>query len=115
MLAAQQFSGAASDPSHEELYRGFVISFYAPPIPDRSSDWQWVHFDYDGPEDNRCGHAASLSAARAEVDFWHEDNDCPTCGLPHCTAKGVGPCATRKPTSAEAAELSRRNEEARTQ
>lgn len=45
-----------------------------PPIPALECDWQWVHEDYDGPEDNRCGHAPSLEAAKADIDFWHEEN-----------------------------------------
>lgn len=55
-------------------YRGFRIDYAPPPIPARECDWQWVHEDYDGPEDNRCGHAPSLEAAKADIDFWHEEN-----------------------------------------
>jgi hypothetical protein len=56
-------------------YRGFRIDYDPPPIPVRTCDWQFAHEDYDGPEDNRCGHAESLEAAKAEIDFWHEEND----------------------------------------
>lgn len=55
-------------------YRGFRVWFEPPPIPVRDCDWHWTHVDYDGPEDGRCGHAASLEGARAEIDDWHEDN-----------------------------------------
>ncbi len=54
-------------------YRGFRIDYYPPPIPIRTCDWQYVHEDYDGTEDNRYGHAPSLEAAKAEIDDWHEE------------------------------------------
>ena len=74
MASPGTLNETASGVLHDELYRGFVISYYAPPIPIRTCDWQWVHEDYDGPEDNRCGHAASREAAKADVDFWHEEH-----------------------------------------
>jgi hypothetical protein len=49
-------------------YRGYVIVNDPPPIPSRDHDWQFAHEDYDGPEDNRCGTAPSLEAAKAEID-----------------------------------------------
>lgn len=56
-------------------YRGFHIEYNPPPIPVRCCDWQWAHEDFDGPEDNRYGHAASLEAAKAEIDDWHEEQE----------------------------------------
>lgn len=68
--------GAAEDAQRksEESYRGFRIDYDPPPIPVRDCDWHWTHEDYDGPEDNRYGHAPSLEAAKADIDFWHEEN-----------------------------------------
>ena len=57
-------------------YRGFVITYDPPPIPSRAYDWRWVAEDYDGAEDaydTRIGAAASLEAAKAEVDEWIAD------------------------------------------
>jgi hypothetical protein len=62
-------------------YRDFEISHAPPPGYAPDSDWQWVHKDYDGPEDNRAGHAESLEACKTAVDDWWEDHfDC------HCSA-----------------------------
>jgi len=55
-------------------YRDFDIHYDPPPIPSRNCDWHWTHKDFDGPEDNRGGHAESAEAAKAAVDFWHEEN-----------------------------------------
>jgi len=54
----------------EISYKGFKIvpTDPKPPIPDRSHDWTWVHFDYDGPEDNRIGTAASPEACMGEIN-----------------------------------------------
>ena len=51
-----------------ETYRGWLVYYEPPPIPDRSCDWHYVHPDYDGPGDNRYGHAATLEACRAAID-----------------------------------------------
>ena len=50
------------------IYRGYRIAYDPKPIPDRSHDWDWVHVEYDGPEDRRCGTAASIEAAKREID-----------------------------------------------
>lgn len=52
----------------EEVYRGYRITYEPPPIPARNCDWQFVHLQYDGPEDRRSGHADSLEGARGEID-----------------------------------------------
>lgn len=49
-------------------YRGYSITYWAKPIPDRRWDWDWVHDQYDGEGDPRCGQAASLGQAMADVD-----------------------------------------------
>lgn len=54
-------------------YRNYTISFEPPPIPVRSCDYQFVHNDYDGPEDRRCGHAASEWECRAMIDDIEDD------------------------------------------
>ena len=35
--------------------------------------YEFVHDEYDGPEDNRCGHADSLAEAKAEIDLMEDD------------------------------------------
>lgn len=63
-----------------ETYRNWHIRYDPPPIPSRASDWHFAHSDFDGApdaNDNRCGCAASLEAAKAEIDAWIEENfDC---------------------------------------
>ncbi len=57
-------------------YRGFVITYDPPPIPTRDYDWQWMSDDYDGAPDStddRAGRSASLDAAKADIDAWHEE------------------------------------------
>ena len=56
-------------PSHKcILYRGYNIIHDPPAIPIRSCDWQYAHNGYDGPEDGRCGSAASLEDAKEYID-----------------------------------------------
>lgn len=55
-----------------ERYRDFDIRYDPPPIPDRRWDWQWHHKDFD-LDDNRCGESASLEAAKADIDAWHNE------------------------------------------
>lgn len=60
----------------EREYRGYIIepTDPVPPIPCwRQFAWSYAHKDYDGPEDNRCGHAESPEACMAEID-WREDD-----------------------------------------
>ncbi len=55
-------------------YRGYRISYDPKPIPASCGvDWSFVHEDYDGPEDNRCGCAASAEACREEIDLLEDD------------------------------------------
>lgn len=57
-------------------YRGYVISYWAKPVPDRRYDWDFHHTDFDGAPDggdHRYGSAASLGAAMAEIDEQIED------------------------------------------
>lgn len=49
-------------------YGDWTITHDPKPIPDRRWDWSFVHDDYDGPGDDRCGDAASLEACKAEID-----------------------------------------------
>lgn len=55
------------------LYRGYRIYFDPPPIPIRSCDYHFVHEDYDGPEDSRCGSGASEWECRAMIDDIEDD------------------------------------------
>jgi hypothetical protein len=38
-------------PHNGGWYRGFLISYDPPPIPDRDMDWHAVHRDFDGAPD----------------------------------------------------------------
>jgi len=54
-------------------YRGYKISYNPPPIPVTTMDWQFVHSEYDGPGDQRHGHAATIEAAMREIDDIEDD------------------------------------------
>lgn len=54
-------------------YRGYVITYDPPPIPDRGSDFQFSHVDYDGPGDRRCGTAGSLADTHERIDEIEDD------------------------------------------
>lgn len=59
----------------EVVYRNFIISYWCKPIPDRRFDYDYAHADYDGPEDNRCGSAASVEDCKSEIDdYWDNWN-----------------------------------------
>ena len=56
-------------------YKGYKIEKVLKPIPSRKMDWDYVHEDYDGPEDNRCGCAASIEECKSDIDeIISEDN-----------------------------------------
>lgn len=58
-------------------YRGWHVRHDPPPIPVRNCDWQFWHDDFDGApdaNDNRSGSAASLEAAKSEIDAWELEN-----------------------------------------
>ena len=48
-------------------YRNWTISRISPPIP-TIIKWQYVHEDYDGPEDNRCSVACTLWECIVEIN-----------------------------------------------
>ncbi|WP_457299134.1 hypothetical protein [Phyllobacterium sp. P5_D12] len=56
-----------------ERYRDFDIHYEPPPIPDRRWDWHYVHVEYCGDGDDRCGDASSLVEAKGMIDLWHEE------------------------------------------
>lgn len=48
-------------------HRGYEI--YRPSyVPGPQFAWEYAHENYDGPEDNRIGRAASIEACKAEID-----------------------------------------------
>ena len=60
-------------------YRGYIISYWAKPVPYRGWDWDFAHKDYDGApdgHDTRCGNAASLQDAKDAIDELIEDEEC---------------------------------------
>jgi hypothetical protein len=56
--------------SRVQHYRGYVIEVlaYKPPIPTPWPLFEYVHKNYDGPGDGRCGVAESLEDAMREID-----------------------------------------------
>ena len=48
-------------------YRGFNIDA-------AYIGWQWVHPEYDGPEDRRCGHARTIAECHQDIDDFLEEN-----------------------------------------
>lgn len=44
------------------IYRDFELSKHW------AAGWQFVHVDYDGPEDNRCGTAPTFVDCLREID-----------------------------------------------
>jgi len=56
-----------------DKYKSYTIEFRPKPIPIRSSDWDFVHEDYDGPGDPRCGCAESAEACKLMIDELEED------------------------------------------
>lgn len=58
------------------LYRGFVIKYDPPPIPDRQFDWRYEHESFDGAPDagdRRYGHCPSLAECKHEIDEYYDD------------------------------------------
>ena len=50
------------------IYGNYTIAYDPPPIPTRSHDYQFVHEDYDGPEDLRCGSGATVEDCKDLID-----------------------------------------------
>jgi hypothetical protein len=59
---------------NRQTHRGWSISFDYPPIPDRRFDWSATHPDYDGDDDDRYVHGATIDAVKAEIDAWYDEN-----------------------------------------
>lgn len=49
-------------------HRGYAIRYNPKPIPDRRHDWEFVHADYDGPGDPRCGTGASAYHCQYQIN-----------------------------------------------
>ena len=54
-------------------HRDHIIWHNPKPIPTRVLDWDWCHQDFDGPGDEREGHAATLEAAKEAIDEMIEE------------------------------------------
>jgi hypothetical protein len=48
-------------------YKGYHIYYDPKPIPGKVH-YSWVHDDYDGEDDPRCGYAADVADAKAQID-----------------------------------------------
>ncbi len=51
-------------------YRGYTITHNPKPIPTREHDYDYVHDEYDGPEDGRCGSEASVEGCKTAIDLY---------------------------------------------
>lgn len=55
----------------EHKYRGWIIYYDPPPIPDRRFDWHFYHEDYDGApdgNDDRHGDGPTLRSCFEQID-----------------------------------------------
>jgi hypothetical protein len=50
------------------VYKNWEITYNPKPIPVRVYDYDAVHKDYDGPEDNRCITGDSVDALIDRID-----------------------------------------------
>ena len=57
---------------HPVLYRGYKVEFNPKPGPP-VCDWDWVHQDYDGPGDRRCGAEHSREDCFDAIDELEDD------------------------------------------
>lgn len=67
---AAELKAAGLNKRGEYVFGDWRIEYRPPPIPIRTMDWQFWHDDYDGAPDGndlRCGVAASIEAAIAEI------------------------------------------------
>lgn len=62
-----------NDPIRYGKWRIYRNDFVAHPAW-RTVAWLWVHEDYDGPEDGRCGYAPSVDGCISEIQLWEEDH-----------------------------------------
>lgn len=74
-MAAEDYLVAEPD-DQRITYRGYVVTYDPPPIPDRRWDWHFAHEQFDGAPDagdRRHGDAASLTDAMHEIDSIEDD------------------------------------------
>lgn len=70
MNASEDFL-VAEPTDQRTTYRGYVITYDPPPIPDRRWDWHFQHKEFDGAPDggdHRYGEAASVTDCMNEID-----------------------------------------------
>jgi len=70
--------------TQSSLYRSFCIyDVYGV----RGIAYQYVHTDYDGPEDSRIGHGATMQDCVNAIDDWYDDQlfceQCDSTGIIH--------------------------------
>ena len=60
-------------PTGAGWYRGFNITFNPKPVPASvGADWDYIHPDYDGPEDGRYGCCSSPEECAREIDEYYD-------------------------------------------
>ena len=57
---------------HTPTVENWTITYNPKPIPSRGDDYDFVHKDYDGPEDKRCGTASSRMDAIEQIRAMEE-------------------------------------------
>ncbi len=55
-------------------YGLWTITHNPPPIPIRTADWQFVHDEYDGPDDDRSGYGPTAKDCIEQIQEM-EDGD----------------------------------------
>ena len=60
---------------HPEEVQFMSCRIYWDPKPIQSSahNWSWVHINYDGPPDNRCGAGLSISDCQQQITAMAEE------------------------------------------
>lgn len=53
-IAAREDAEMAAEETLKGM--GYIVEYSPKEIPIKGMDWTWVHEDYDGPEDGRCGY-----------------------------------------------------------
>lgn len=64
LLAVEQFKLRME---HQGETGKWIITYWKKPIPSRKFDWDYVHDEYTGDEDNRFGSASSPAECLEQI------------------------------------------------
>lgn len=76
-LLAVQTDGTMTAPAPADWrmrYGPWRIEHDPKPIPDRRHDWNFVHRDFDGPGDRRCGTGSSPDDCVEQIHEVEDDD-----------------------------------------